>query len=254
MIRTDRRRFPILLAAIAALAVAGAVLASLFSTAEAEAEAETTNFYLWRTTLTVGEDSGTLGYDDSDSLGSISTDADFGYPPWNPPHKHYFDRESYYSVEAIKSSEDSGNTVLEVNFSGAEKIAEKVKNGPGNVTLWLNHTAYPVSVSGALGNDLFFRTQFDDTPDVTWEEDDEVRVALVYARALPSAPTNVSVTAPPGEDGTLEVSWNEATKGTFEIECYLVEFRHPSGEALSKTSINVHLTDQGKCHLSNLPR
>ena len=61
MTRTDRRRFPILFAAIAALAVAGAVLASLFSTAEAQTEK--TNFYLWRTTLTVGEDSGTLGYE-----------------------------------------------------------------------------------------------------------------------------------------------------------------------------------------------
>ena len=42
----------------------------------------------------------------------------------------------------------------------------------------------------------------------------------------------MSVTAPPGEDGTLEVSWDEPDdKGTFPIECYLVEFRHPSGEA-----------------------
>ena len=39
------------------------------------------------------------------------------------------------------------------------------------------------------------------------------------------------MTAPPGEDGTLEVSWKEPKKGTFPIECYLVEFRHPSGEA-----------------------
>ena len=98
-------------------------------------------------------------------------------------------------------------------------------------TLWLNQTAYPVSVSGASFNTLQFRTEFDDTPDVTWIEDDEVRVALVYERRLPSAPKNVSGTAPPGEEGTLEVSWNEATKGTFPIECYLVEFRHPSGEA-----------------------
>ena len=34
-----------------------------------------------------------------------------------------------------------------------------------------------------------------------------------------------------GEVGTLDVSWDEADKGTFPIECYLVEFRHPSGEA-----------------------
>ena len=42
----------------------------------------------------------------------------------------------------------------------------------------------------------------------------------------------MSVTAPPGEGGTLEVSWEEPEfGGTFPIECYLVEFRHPSGDA-----------------------
>ena len=193
---------------------------------------EHTHFYLWRTTLTVGEDSGTLGYDKSDSYGSISTSADFGYPPWNPPHKHHVDRDSYYTVETIKSYEESGNIVLEVVFSGGEKIAEKLYSGPGSVTLWLNQTAYPVSVGGASLNTIQFRTRFSDTPDVTWKEDDEVRVALVYERRLPSAPTNVSVTAPPGEDGTLEVSWDEPEfGGTFPVECYLVEFRHPSGES-----------------------
>ena len=225
MTSTDRRRFP----AIAALAVAGTALAMLFSTAEAEAE--TTNFYLWRTTLTVGESSGTLGYDDSESLGSISTDADFGYAPWNPPHKHHVDRESYYTVEVIKSYETQGNIVLEVAFSGGEEIAQKLRYGPGRVSLWLNRTAYPFSVGGADANVIHFRTQFSDTPNVTWKEDDEVKVALVYRRRLPSAPENVSVTAPEGEDGTLEVTWDEADDGTFPIECYLVEFRHPSGEA-----------------------
>ena len=42
----------------------------------------------------------------------------------------------------------------------------------------------------------------------------------------------MSVTAPLGQDRTLEVSWEEPDReGTFPIECYLVEFRHPSGEA-----------------------
>ena len=211
------------MAAVACLCLAGPLALP--------AQAQTTNFYLWRTTLTVGEDSGTLGYDDSDSLGSISTDADFGYPPWNPPHKHHVDRESYYTVEAIESYETQGNITLEVAFSGGDKIAEKLYSGPGNVTLWLNHTAYPFSVGGADANTLAFRTEFSDTPNVTWKEDDEVKVALVYKRRLPSAPENVSVTAPPGEDGTQEVSWDEADDGTFPIECYLVEFRHPSGKA-----------------------
>ena len=225
MTRTGRRRFPILFAAIAALAVAGAVLASLFSTAEAQTEK--TNFYLWRTTLTVGADSGTLGYDKSDSIGSISTSADFGFPPWNPPGKHHVDRGSYVSVEAIKSYEASGVTFLELG-GGDDIFFGKYEN----VTLWLNHTAYPLSVGSysGLAKAIVFNTSFDDTPDVTWSEDDEVRVSLVYERTLPSAPENVSVTAPRDEDGTLEVSWDAADDGTFPIECYLVEFLHPSGE------------------------
>ena len=57
-------------------------------------------------------------------------------------------------------------------------------------------------------------------------------MVLSYVRRLPSAPQNVRVTAPPGEDGTLDVSWEEPEfGGTFPVECYLVEFRHPSGEA-----------------------
>ena len=55
-------------------------------------------------------------------------------------------------------------------------------------------------------------------------------MALTYERQLPSAPTNVRVTAPQGENGTLQVSWDEADAGTFPIENYLVEFRNPNGE------------------------
>ena len=177
----------------------------------------------------MGEDSGTLGYDDSDSLGSISTDADFGYQPWNPPHKHHVDRESYYTVEAIKYTESAGETALEVHIDGINKIA----GGPGNVTLWLNRKAIPLRPSNVLPGGTLFSAEstLDWVPKLSWAEDDEVKVALVYERRLPSAPQNVSVTAPPGEDGTLEVSWEKPKKGTFPIECYLVEFRHPSGEA-----------------------
>ena len=191
---------------------------------------QTTNFYLWRTTLTVGEDSGTLGYDRSDSLGSISTSAKFGHPPWNPPRKHHFDPDSYIIVEAIRSYEESGDILLAFQIDDIGKLSGK----PGKLTLWLARTAYPVSVGSVSmsQNAVIFNTKFGDTPDVTWEEDDEVRVALVYERRLPSAPQNVRVTAPPGEDGTLEVSWDEPEfEGTFPVECYLVEFRHPSGEA-----------------------
>ena len=197
--------------------------------APAAAQAQTTNFYLWRTTLTVGESSGTLGYADSNSLGSISTDADFGYPPWNPPHKHHVDRESYYTVKAINYYVDQGHTFLVVLIDSVDEIA----SGPGNVTLWLNRKSFELRSTSVEpgGNSMEFSSSLDWVPNVTWQEDDEVRVALVYERALPSAPTNVRVTAPPGEDGTLEVSWEKPKKGTFPIECYLVEFRHPSGEA-----------------------
>ena len=50
------------------------------------AQAQTTNFYLWRTTMTVGESSGYLGYTKSslESWGEISHGATFNYPPWSP--------------------------------------------------------------------------------------------------------------------------------------------------------------------------
>ena len=133
-------------------------------------------------------------------------------------------------MEALKSYDDSGATLLSFQIDKLQKLQGK----PGKLTLWLNHTAYPFSAgSGHVGdNAVIFNTQFDDTPDVTWEEGDKVRVSLVYRRRLPSAPQNVSVSAPPGEDGTLEVSWEKPdVGGTFPIEYYLVEFRHPSGEA-----------------------
>ena len=240
MIRTDRRRFPILFAAIAALAVAGAVLASLLSTAEAETE--TTNFYLWRTTLTVGESSGALGFssDSTDSFGSINTDADFGFPPWNPPHKHHFAPDYNYTVTGLYLYEELGVTFLEFTINDSTTL----ENAPGNPTLWIGNTGFPLNEgSGATVSVLFSSlTDHDLTvPDLNWQADDldttgvdeadQVRVVFSYERRLPSAPTNVSVTAPEGEKGTLEVSWDEADDGTFPIECYLVEFCHPSGEA-----------------------
>ena len=128
------------------------------------AQAQTTNFYLWRTTLTVGEDSGTLGYDDSDSLGSISTSAKFGLPPWNPPHKHHVDRDSYHTVDAIYSYVDTeGITFLRINIPGI------IRSSPGSVTLWLNHTAYPLTVGSQLGDEaVVFNTLV--LPGLAWVE------------------------------------------------------------------------------------
>ena len=191
---------------------------------------EPTNFALWRTTMTVGVlDTPQVvlsGYNESTTLGSISTDADFGFPPWNPPHKHHVDRDGYITVGGIW-----------VNI-GDESLNLKISEltDTGNVTLWLGHKRYPLSsetygTSGYTwdGVDLDWEGDDPDTTDVN--EADQVRVALVYERLLPSEPRNVSVTAPPGEDGTLEVSWDEPEhEGTFPIECYLVEFRHPSGD------------------------
>ena len=243
MIRTDRRRFPILFAAIAALAVAGAVLASLFSTADVEAETETTNFYLWRTTMTVGVvESPSVeliqyGYESS-RFGSISTDADFGYPPWKPPHKHHVDRDGYITVGGISVSEFTNDNAKDL-FLRMPELPDT-----GDVTLWLGHKSYTLSSASYYDGSQQYQwgnIHANDSTDLDWKGDDpdttdvneadQVKVALVYERRLPSAPTNVSVTAPEGEEGTLEVSWDEADDGTFPIECYLVEFRHPSGEA-----------------------
>ena len=51
-----------------------------------------------------------------------------------------------------------------------------------------------------------------------------------------------------------------SNRSTLLLEHHLKELRLPTflreyrKLAVSKTSINVRLTDQGKCHLSNLPR
>ena len=194
--------------------------------APAAAQAQTTNFYLWRTTITVGETSGYLGYHDTDALGSISTGAQFNYPPWSPPHKHHFDPDYRFTVSAlyIDPSGTEDRLTLEIAFTGESAITV------GNITLWIGNTSFPVGVLGGASTQYGFAVP--DVPDLDWSENDEVGVVLSYTRELPSAPQNVSVTAPPGEDGTLEVSWDEPDdEGTFPIECYLVEFRHPSGEA-----------------------
>ena len=124
--------------------------------------------------------------------------------------------------------DDSGNLNLIVDGSG---------NAPGTnvgeITLWIRNSKFPLVNFGANGTGQYgFRaSSLPSGPDLDWEEGDTVRVVLTYTRLLPSAPTNVRVTAPTGEDGTLEVIWDAADDGTFPIECYLVEFRHPSGEA-----------------------
>ena len=195
---------------------------------------EHTHFYLWRTTMTVGDDSGNIGYDKSDSFGSISTSGKFGYAPWNPPHKHHVDRGSYYTVEAINYYVFEGNSILTVAIDNANEIA----NGPGNVTLWLNNQSVELRSTALFigGNSWEFSSGRDWVPKLDWSEDDEVKVALVYERRLPSAPENVQVTAPDDEVGTLEVSWDAADAGTFPIECYLVQFRHPDGIMKRKQS------------------
>ena len=219
-------------AARAAAVVACLCLAGAFALPAVQADttdngphgSEHTHFYLWRTTMTVGEDSGYLGYDadDINPLGSISTGKKFNYPPWSPPHKHHFDPDYEFLVSQIyhNDSELTVQIVGSKNFSGTD---------PGNITLWIRNTSIPlVGFGGSSATETF---DVPSGPDLDWEEGEKVSVALVYERRLPSAPENVSVTAPDGEVGTLEVSWDAADDGTFPIECYLVEFRHPSGEA-----------------------
>ena len=230
MIRTGSRRFPVLFAAIAALAVAGTVLALLFSEVDAHSPddgshgPEHTHFYLWSTTMTVGEESGYLGYDsDTDNrLGSISTDANFNYPPWSPPGKHHFDPDYEFTVAALYIDPSGEKDRLILSIPDAD---EANKIFAGKPRIWIGNMSFRLI---ALGGDTVSFGFID--PDLDWKEDDEVRVVLYYERALPSAPENVSVTAPRDEDGTLEVSWDAADDGTFPIECYLVEFLHPSGE------------------------
>ena len=186
-----------------------------------------TNFYLWSTTMTVGESNDFLGYSKVDSFGELSTGRNFNYPPWSPPHKHHFDLDHGFTVIDLYM-DDAGNLTLIVEGAG-----DTPGTNVGNITLWIRNSSFPLANFGANGTGTFSFTanSLPSGPDLDWEEGEKVRVVLSYERLLPSEPRNVSVTAPPGEGGTLEVSWEEPEYGgTFPIECYLVEFRHPDGD------------------------
>ena len=77
-----------------------------------------TTFYLRRTTITVGEDSGYLGYDSDPNslLGSISTGAKFNYPPFNPPPKHHFDPDYNATVQGLYLSSSGDDDVLTLHI------------------------------------------------------------------------------------------------------------------------------------------
>ena len=189
---------------------------------------QTTNFYLWRTTMTVGESSDYLGYlkNNLESWGELSTSAKFNYPPWSPPRKHHFDSDYEFTMQGVYIDPSGSEDKFTIEISDADKMN---RIGVGNITLWIGNTSFPLDAIG--GNATSHSFAVPSGPDLDWEEDEEVSVVLSYERLLPSEPRNVSVTAPPGEGGTLEVSWDEPEhEGTFPIECYLVEFRHPSDD------------------------
>ena len=218
-------------AARAAAVVACLSLAGAFALPTVQADttdnngphgSEHTHFYLWRTTITVGEDSGYFGYDADalNPLGSINTNPKFSYPPWSPPHKHHVDPDYEFRVTQLYMNDSELNVQIvgAGDFSGTD---------PGNITLWIRNTSIPLGGFGSSDTEMF---DIPSGPDLNWEEGEKVRVALIYERQLPSAPENVQVTAPDGEVGTLEVTWDAADAGTFPIECYLVEFLHPDDD------------------------
>ena len=190
------------------------------------ARPQTTNFYLWSTTMTVGESNDFLGYSKDEGWGELSTGREFNYPPWSPPHKHHFDPDYEFSVEALYIDPSLAEDTLVLNIADADG-ANNID--VGNLTLWIRNTSIPLSDIGGIRRSYGFDVP--SGPDLDWKEGDTVKLVLSYDRLLPSEPRNVSVTAPPGEGGTLAVSWDEPDdEGTFPIECYLVEFRHPSGD------------------------
>ena len=185
----------------------------------------TDNFYLWTTIITVGESSGTLGYDASGGYGELSTGAVFFYPTFAPPPKHHFDPGSALTVTSLRRFADSnGDQQLRLKLAGL--------GDTGNVTLWIGDKRFPVTADNYDSTvteyhwpSTALNPPKDDPAGLEWEEDDQVRVTLVYERARPSAPTYLTVKAPPGEDGTLEVRWEAPdTEGTFPTTHYLVEF------------------------------
>ena len=130
------------MAAAACLSLAGAIA---LPTVQADTTdngphgSEHTHFYLWRTTLTVGESSGQLGYDSS--FGSLSTGAKFNYPPWSPPHKHHVDSDYEFTVRGLYIDASGAEAALVVQIGDADN-ANNID--VGNLTLWIGNTSVPL--------------------------------------------------------------------------------------------------------------
>ena len=166
-------------AVVACLCLAGAFVlpAVQAHTTNGPHGSEHTHFYLWRTTMTVGEESGFLGYRGVDGLGELSTGRKFNYPPWSPPHKHHFHPDYRFTVRGlyIDPSGTEDRLTLEIAFTGESAITV------GNITLWIGNTSFPVGVLGGASTSYGFTVP--DVPDLDWSENDEVGVVLSYERA-----------------------------------------------------------------------
>ena len=166
-------------------------------------------------------------------------------PAVPPPKKlkNHFDPDHDSAVAGLYL-EDGGSLVL------ANDDFRSLATG--DVTLWTRNTAFLLKeVSGVAAFNFNSGTGHNvSVPDLNWNEGNKVRVALSYERRLASAPKNVLVSAPQGEDGTLEVSWEASNaESTFPTSHYAVEF-HPAGHprrwvrsSVPSTETSVRRTD-----------
>ena len=270
MTRTDKRRFPIIIAALAGLALA----VGLFTTHVPPAHAQSATITSLLARLDVKAVDGTsnqiAGYIASDSQGSPQgslSPAGFNYPAG-------FGR--WYTVEALAVEQGQsansaptsvvisvGGTVTSVESTGTHR-AHVLPAGAG-ITLKMEGDDWTRSYSlknptertvtkcpdtDSTGNGTLRDCEVHETATETYKwtsnlpprlaNDDSILVRLQYSASRPGKPGTPTVTVPTGKSGALIVEWDAPSDDTPTVRGYLVDVI--KGSHLRRKRVNASTT------------
>ena len=266
MIRNDRRRFPVIIAALAGLALA----VGLFTTNVPPAHAQSATITSLLARLDVkavdGASNQIAGYIASSSQGSLSP-AGFNYPAG-------FGR--WYTVEALavtqgKSATETptsvaisvGGAVTSVASTGTHRA--HVLPAGAVITLKMEGADWTKSYSLKSPNERTVTKCFDvdeegnesprdcsvgETATETYKwtsdlpprlaNDDSILVRLQYSASRPGKPGTPTVTVPTGKSGALIVEWDAPSDDTPTVRGYLVDVTR--GSQLRRKRVNASTT------------
>ena len=270
MTRTDRRRFPIIIAALAGLALA----VGLFTTHVQPVHAQNATITSLLARLDVKAVDGTsnqiAGYIASDSQGSPQgslSPAGFNYPAG-------FGR--WYTVEALAveqgQSANSAPTSVGISVRGTVTSVESsgdhrahVLPAGADIKLRLDTDEFTRTYSLKSPNERTVTKCFDEDGDgnesprdcsvgetatetYKWTSNlpprlangDKIIVRLTYSASRPGKPGTPTVTVPSGKSGALIVNWTAPTATTPKVRGYLVDVTR--GSQLWRKRVNASTT------------